>query len=451
MMGDLDEKEEQIAKEFLEEINAIRRQSNSSPISWKDAVKFCMARKFDKERAIELQKNHSEVWVRERLININPCREDVRKELVSGKLTILDSRDANGAAIALFTARFHNPLASSRNVTLQSLVYQLDAALDSVETQRNGLVFVYDMTDSKFSNFDYELSAKILDLLKGSFPAKLKKVLIVLAPLWFKAPFKILRLFLKEKLQERVYTVDDIEILQHIAATSLPTHLGGVHTVDHMSWLQRCLLLQRVPDPAMQAFFDKAEPPNYITSKFAAHAANVAAMIGVNKTSHDANHHSHNAHTAPPSNPPSSPPPPSFRAPDTPPPAVPERFADEIPDILSLPPSWKDADPTESVFPSAIENMMTAGEQLQAACTLGKRGLVSEYMKIKSLAHPHSFVNSRLPINGGKNRYSDVLCSDYTRVILDTDSKDAGDYINANHVNSYRQKRGLHLLSGTSS
>jgi len=31
-----------------------------------------------------------------------------------------------------------------------------------------GLVFVYDMTDSKFSNFDYELSAKILDLLKVS-------------------------------------------------------------------------------------------------------------------------------------------------------------------------------------------------------------------------------------------------------------------------------------------
>jgi len=46
-----------------------------------------------------------------------------------------------------------------------------------------------------------------------------------------------------------------------------------------MSWLQRCLLLQRVPDPAMQAFFDKAEPPNYITSKFAAHAANVAGTL----------------------------------------------------------------------------------------------------------------------------------------------------------------------------
>ena len=38
---------------------------------------------------------------------------------------------------------------------------------------------------------------------QGGYPARLKKVLIVTAPLWFKAPFKILRLFVKEKLRER--------------------------------------------------------------------------------------------------------------------------------------------------------------------------------------------------------------------------------------------------------
>lgn len=43
--------------------------------------------------------------------------------------------------------------------------------------------------------------------LQGGYPAKLKKVLIVTAPLWFKAPFKILRLFVREKLRDRVYTI----------------------------------------------------------------------------------------------------------------------------------------------------------------------------------------------------------------------------------------------------
>ena len=39
-------------------------------------------------------------------------------------------------------------------------------ALESVETQRCGLVFIYDMSDSKYANFDYDLSQKILTLLK---------------------------------------------------------------------------------------------------------------------------------------------------------------------------------------------------------------------------------------------------------------------------------------------
>ena len=97
--------------------------------------------------------------------------------------------------------------------TLQGVVYQLDVAMEQVihekliitamslttttnssfqtETQRGGLVFIYNMAGSKYSNFDYDLSQKMLTLLKGAYPARLKKVLIVTAPLWFKAPFKV--------------------------------------------------------------------------------------------------------------------------------------------------------------------------------------------------------------------------------------------------------------------
>lgn len=50
--------------------------------------------------------------------------------------------------------------------SLQGVVYQLDAALEDPQTQRCGLIFIYDMSDSKYSNFDYDLSIKILSLLK---------------------------------------------------------------------------------------------------------------------------------------------------------------------------------------------------------------------------------------------------------------------------------------------
>lgn len=38
--------------------------------------------------------------------------------------------------------------------------------LNSKQTQRDGLIFIYDMTNSSYGNFDYELCVKILNLLK---------------------------------------------------------------------------------------------------------------------------------------------------------------------------------------------------------------------------------------------------------------------------------------------
>lgn len=49
---------------------------------------------------------------------------------------------------------------------MQGVVYQLDCALQDLETQKAGLIFIYDMSSSKYSNFDYDLSQKILTLLK---------------------------------------------------------------------------------------------------------------------------------------------------------------------------------------------------------------------------------------------------------------------------------------------
>ena len=54
----------------------------------------------------------------------------------------------------------------THRTTLQGIVYQLDVALQNEDTQKAGLVFIYDMSGSKYSNFDYDLSQKILTLLK---------------------------------------------------------------------------------------------------------------------------------------------------------------------------------------------------------------------------------------------------------------------------------------------
>ncbi|QQP51586.1 Uncharacterized protein FKW44_012999 [Caligus rogercresseyi] len=96
------------------------------------------------------------------------------------------------------------------------------------------------MSGSSYGNFDYELSSKILHLLKGSYPARLKKVLIVTAPLWFKAPFKVLRLFVREKLRDRVYTVSNPQLSLHLPQDAIPLEMGGRLRVEHEEWLKTC-------------------------------------------------------------------------------------------------------------------------------------------------------------------------------------------------------------------
>uniref|UniRef100_A0A8D0HFS1 protein-tyrosine-phosphatase n=1 Tax=Sphenodon punctatus TaxID=8508 RepID=A0A8D0HFS1_SPHPU len=237
-------------KQFLEEINKWTGQYNVSPLSWNVAVKFLMARKFDVLRAIELFHSYRETRLKEGIVKLKPHEEPLRSELLSGKFTILSARDPSGASIALFTAKLHHPNKSVQHVVLQALFYLLDRAVESFETQRNGLVFIYDMAGSQYTNFELDLSKKILNLLKGAFPARLKKVFIVGAPMWFRVPYSIISLLLKEKLRERVQMVKMSELKDHLPRECLPEYLGGSLKLDPLNWNCRFLPQQNGhPDP----------------------------------------------------------------------------------------------------------------------------------------------------------------------------------------------------------
>uniref|UniRef100_A0A3P8PUY9 Tyrosine-protein phosphatase non-receptor type 9 n=1 Tax=Astatotilapia calliptera TaxID=8154 RepID=A0A3P8PUY9_ASTCA len=509
-------------EEFLSEVRSREQPHSAGLVSQPTAVKFLMARKFDVSRAIDLFQAYKNTRIKEGIININPDEEPLRSELLSGKFTVLPGRDAKGAAVALFTARLHRPDLTTHKAVLQAIIYQLDKAIESVQTQRDGLIFIYDMTNSSYGNFDYELCVKILNLLKGAFPARLKCVFIVSSPLWFRAPFAVLRLFVREKLRERVCTVKAHELASHIPVSSLPEHLGGTSQYNHVAWIQSCVNVntnivqgdtkehdcvgsllrsyslensntsvdatlshahintQIGPEIAVansNCYDDSnANPHNHLNHQHWNGSAVSGANMAVIGSSANANINGSGCQAPPQSDTP----------PDTPlskktdgavvsgsegieeeyeegeeegVPPLPQKSQPRPPNQPSsksppLSSSWGPDDENHCMEVSVHmpeQGAMTVHDLVEYVKRKKKRGIYQEYEEIRKEPPAGTFDYSKKLSNQVKNRYSDVLCLDQSRVRLcplSNDEDETSDYINASFMDGYKRSNAYIATQG---
>lgn len=72
-------------------VNKCRIQNNQPLMGMRTARKFVMARKFDFSRSLELYHQHEKVRFREGLVRFDPHQSPLKRELETGKFTILVS------------------------------------------------------------------------------------------------------------------------------------------------------------------------------------------------------------------------------------------------------------------------------------------------------------------------------------------------------------------------
>lgn len=354
-------------------------------------------------------------------------------------------RCKNGCRIALFSAGKHVPSETSHQTTLQGVAYQLDVALDDIDTQRSGILFIYNMSGSKYAHFDYELSQKILSLLKGAYPARLKKVLIVAAPLWFKAPFRILQLFLREKLRDRVHIINQSSLVHHLPIEAIPDELGGMLKLDHQTWLEHCLKVHKadIGDLCPTTPSNCKQLLSSYYNEFAGTCSNSSASSENNSpTSTIKNRNSGNG--TPVIN--------GSLSTKVTPISITNNNGEESAsyDSFSKSSLGIDVSVVEQFEPveDDVEGM-SLDEFMQMVNDKGKKGLYEEYFLIKMTPPDGSFDIARNKSNHSKNRYIDVLAYDHTRVKLPLlDNEPDSDYINANFVDGYKQKRAFISTQG---
>lgn len=76
-----------------------------------------------------LYEAHEITRAREKLSHFDPNTPELRKELETGKFTVLNSRDENGSRIVIFSVCKHSPLEINHQITLQGMVHQVSSRL----------------------------------------------------------------------------------------------------------------------------------------------------------------------------------------------------------------------------------------------------------------------------------------------------------------------------------
>ncbi|CAG9566015.1 unnamed protein product [Danaus chrysippus] len=283
--------------------------------------------------------------------------------------------------------------------------------------------------------------------LRGGYPAKLKKVLIVTAPLWFKAPFRILRLFVREKLRERVHTVSAPQLGAHVPRASLPKQLGGQLEPDHAAWLEHCRkCYTNNLNTKLDGVIDDYVISNHIPPIKTQNGIIDADGSCVMNDTQDIMHISDAPYTCDPN---------------------PLRHThgyngdmktghinsgDEDDLDLITRGTWSSGEAS----PGASDEECGGGGApetpaalLARVNALGRRGLCAEYDEIRARPLAGTFHHAKLPANLSKNRYTDVLCYDHSRVVLSTlDDDPHSDYINANYVDGYKQRNAFISTQG---
>lgn len=220
---------------------------------------FIISRKYNLKRAVQLFKDHVAMRNEEDLNKINPLDIGIHCELVSGKFTVMPPMQDN-SRVALFTEG--NRAHSWRNYkdSIKSLIFQLDVAIRDESLQQNGLIILYNMSEASYNRFDFDLCTRVLKLLKGKYPARLKCVLILSAPIWFRAPYNVLKLFVSEKMRKRIFFVNATSLRDHVPEEIIQVILGGKYPIYHELWLRHCFKVQNIENKITDSYFNTCIP-----------------------------------------------------------------------------------------------------------------------------------------------------------------------------------------------
>ncbi|XP_021962950.1 retinaldehyde-binding protein 1 [Folsomia candida] len=147
-------------------------------------------------------------------------------------ISILKSVDASGRQIVFIQVHKWHHAKHTLDEALGTLFMYIDQALDSVDTQLNGIVVLVDFKGFGFGHARQVTPAKVqavVNMVQDSYPARFKEFHFYNHPTLFNMVFALAKPFLKEKIRKRIFFHghDLASVHRSINPALLPACMGG--------------------------------------------------------------------------------------------------------------------------------------------------------------------------------------------------------------------------------
>ena len=151
------------------------------------------------------------------------------KDLASGKIVSTGSHDEKGRAVVWLRLRYHNPKESQPEDMGRAIATVMLKACENVDTQRNGIVLINDVTGIGLKNISPPAAKFVFGTVLPSLPIRVSRICLVRPP-WFvtKVLFPIVSNFMSKKLKARILLCPEPEMLLEVLPKDrIPTELDG--------------------------------------------------------------------------------------------------------------------------------------------------------------------------------------------------------------------------------
>mmetsp|Transcript_25481 Transcript_25481/g.35103 ORF Transcript_25481/g.35103 Transcript_25481/m.35103 type:complete len:283 (-) Transcript_25481:115-963(-) len=160
--------------------------------------------------------------------NLDKSSDQLQKDITTGKISLIGSKDVEGRPIVLLRLRYHDVTTCDSYNMVRCLLFVLELAMKDPVAQQRGVTFIQDCEGVSPAHIDFEVLRRLFSDIFPRFPGRIGVVLVLNPPALVKRSVDWFLELLRPRVQRRVKILGSSNaILEFVAEDHLPVSYGG--------------------------------------------------------------------------------------------------------------------------------------------------------------------------------------------------------------------------------